>query len=80
MTRPDVFTGFLPILDMTIPIGDLLEEAREQVPRLMRQTRCELVGWPRLRVARGSEVPGAGAYGWVITVNALARRMDKAAS
>ena len=69
MTAPQPVFGYRalwPVLDEDRSVRSLIEEAREQLPDILRRSRVRAVGAIRWTVHDGDSVPGSGGAGLVL--------------
>lgn len=77
---PHVFRAIWPVVDATIPFGQLLLEAHADLPKVAARHRAELTGPATWALRPGGQVPGSGGHPVVLVATApatpIARPVD----
>src|SRR4029450_7127589 len=48
--------------------GEVALPARSEVAAILRQTRCDVLGHPKLKLGRGHDIGGVGKYGCIVEI------------
>lgn len=72
------YRALWPVLDEARPLTDLIEEAKRDLPGLLRMARLRGVGAVRWSQRPGRDVPGCGGARTVLLADVAVVRVDAA--
>lgn len=71
------YRAIWPVLDESLPLTDLIDEANRDLPQLLRRSRLRAAARPRWCLRPGRDVPGSGGARTVLVCDVAVAQIPR---